>query len=429
MATVTPTAESIFMVDGVPLKVKLVQAERMRKVKSFGMVLPLLMFLLITFVWPILSMLARSIDNPELGLVLPETSVQLVAWDAKELPPPKELVRTLVAEVITANQDRTIGKAAKRLNYHQSGFRSLMKKTANKLAKAAETEGLATMLDDPNLYERMTKLDKRWKDREYWAIMKHAAPPKTAWYLLQSVDRDYDSDKNIVPVNEEVAIHVIILWRTVKISAVVTLLCLMLGFPIAYLLASVPTRQGNILILLLLLPFWTSLLVRTTAWLVLLQGEGVVNDLAITIGLWDEPLQLIRNRLGTYIAMVHILLPFMTLPLFAVAKGIDPYHMKAALSLGANPVRAFVRVYLPQCIPGIGAGVLLVFILSLGFYITPALVGGPADQMLSYFIQFHANSTVNWGLASALSVLLMSVVIVFIILYQRTIGMGSVRIR
>lgn len=427
MVTVNPTADSIFMVDGVPLKVKLAQAERMRKVKAFGLVLPLLVFLLITFVWPIVSMLARSIDNPELGLVLPETSAQLIAWDAKQLPPPKELVRTLVSEAIEANQTRKIGKAAKRLNYHKSGFRSLMKKTANKLDKAAKAEGLETILNDPNLFERMTELDKRWKDRAYWTIMKHAAPPKTAWYLLQAIDRDYDVDKNIVPVDEEVAIHLTILWRTVWISAVVTVLCLALGFPIAYLLGTVPTRQGNILILLLLLPFWTSLLVRTTAWLVLLQGEGVVNDLAITIGFWDEPLQLIRNRLGTYIAMVHILLPFMTLPLFAVMKGIDPYHMKAALSLGANPVRAFVRVYLPQCMPGIGAGVLLVFILSLGYYITPALVGGPTDQMLSYFIQFHANSTVNWGLASALSVVLMACVMVFFGAYQRSIGITNIR--
>ena len=257
------------------------------------------------------------------------------------MPPPAELVKTLVSEVIEANQIRTIGKAAKRLNYHVSGFRSLMKKTANKLDKAAQSEGLETMLNDPALYERLVELDKRWKERRYWSIMKHAAPPKTAWYLLQAIDQDYDEDKNIVPVDEEVAIHVTILGRTVWISAVVTAICLALGFPIAYLLGSVPTRQGNILILLLLLPFWTSLLVRTTAWLVLLQGEGVVNDLAITLGIWDEPVQLIRNRLGTYIAMVHILLPFMTLPLFAVMKGIDPYHMKAALSLGANPVRAF----------------------------------------------------------------------------------------
>ena len=164
------------------------------------------------------------------------------------------------------------------------------------------------------------------------------------------------------------------------ISINVTILCLLLGYPIAYLLAVLPTRQSNLLILLLLLPFWTSLLVRTTAWLVLLQNEGLVNDLAITLGVWEDPVQLVRNRMGVYIAMVHILLPFMVLPMFSVMKGIDPYRMRAAASLGANPLRAFLKVYFPQTVPGVGAGVLLVFILSLGYYITPALVGGPRDH-------------------------------------------------
>jgi len=136
---------------------------------------------------------------------------------------------------------------------------------------------------------------------------------------------------------------------------------------------------------------------------------------------------LVRNRIGVYIAMVHILLPLMVLPMYSVMKGIDPYHLKAAASLGARPIRSFLKVYLPQTIPGAGAGVLLVFILSLGYYITPALVGGPTDQMLSYFIYFHANNTVNWGLAAALSVVLMVCVLVFFSIYQRLVGVGNMR--
>ena len=246
---------------------------------------------------------------------------------------------------------------------------------------------------------------------------RQAAPLHTMFYLLRSIDYDYDVNDEIVPVPEERAVLLTILFRTIYISVIVTLLCLVLGFPIAYLLATVPTRQSNMLILLLLLPFWTSLLVRTAAWLVLLQYEGLVNDAAIMMGLWEEPLQLVRNRMGTYIGMVHIMLPFMALPLFAVMKRIDPYHIKAAASLGANPMRAFVKVYLPQTKPGIGAGVLLVFIICLGFYLTPALIGGPADQMLSYYIVFHTNSTVNWGMASALSLILMAIVGVFLVFY------------
>ena len=159
--------------------------------------------------------------------------------------------------------------------------------------------------------------------------------------------------------------------------------------------------------ILVLLPFWTSLLVRTGAWVVLLQREGPVNGLLQALGLTDEPLQLVYNRFGVYVAMTHILLPFMVLPLYSVMRGIPPEYMRAAASLGARPLRAFLRVYLPQTVPGIGAGCLLVFILAIGYYITPALVGGANDQMVSYFVAFFTNQTVNWGMAAALGAVLL----------------------
>ena len=420
-------ANGVFTVDGVPLKIKLRRAERMRKLRAIGLIVPLFLFLMVSFVFPIFAMLWRSVENPEIGLVLPRTAALMQAWDG-EGHPPNGTLAVIVEEFVAAAGERTIGKAAKRLNYHVAGYRSLTMKTANRLRRAAEQEGLETILAEPDLLERFKGIDARWGERRYWTVMKQASPPHTAFYLLQSVDRDFDEDENIVRIEENRAIHVDILWRTVFISVNVTILCLLLGYPIAYLLAILPTRQSNLLILLLLLPFWTSLLVRTTAWLVLLQNEGLVNDLAITVGLWDDPVQLVRNRLGVYVAMVHILLPFMVLPMFSVMKGIDPYHLRAAASLGAHPLRAFLRVYLPQTIPGVGAGVLLVFILSLGYYITPALVGGPRDQMLSYFIAFHANTTVNWGMAAALSLVLMGCVVVFFAMYQRLVGVGNVKL-
>ena len=431
MAIVSPTgngapSSDVFAVDGVPLKLKLRRAERMRKLRAIGLIVPLFLFLMVSFVFPIFAMLWRSVENPEIGLVLPRTAALMQAWDGRGLPP-NETLGVVVEEFVAAAGERTIGKAAKRLNYHVAGYRSLVMKTANRLRRTAKREGLDALLADPDLIERFKALDARWGERKYWAILKQASPPHTAFYLLQSLDRDFDEDDNVVEVGEHRAIHVDILWRTVIISVNVTILCLLLGYPIAYLLAVLPTRQSNLLILLLLLPFWTSLLVRTTAWLVLLQNEGLVNDVATTLGLWDEPVQLVRNRLGVYIAMVHILLPFMVLPMFSVMKGIDPYHLRAAASLGAHPIRAFLKVYLPQTIPGVGAGVLLVFILSLGYYITPALVGGPKDQMLSYFIAFHANTTVNWGMAAALSLLLMCCVVVFFAMYQRLVGVGNVK--
>ena len=426
MAAVSPNAGGPIMLDGVPLKIRLERAERMRKVKAVGLILPLFIFLMVTFAIPIVVMLMRSVENPEIVEVLPRSAAAMRLWDGEGFPP-NEAMQTFAAEVVTAKAGKTLGKAAKRLNYNASGFRSMLFKTGTKLERAIEKEGEEAVLQGPEMLERFIDIDKRWGERRYWSIIRQASPPHTAWYLLRSVDRDYDENADIIPISEDQAIHVEVLWRTIVISAVVTLLCLLLGFPIAYLLGTLPTKQSNLLILLLLLPFWTSLLVRTTAWLVLLQNEGVINDIAIYFGLWDEPLQLVRNRMGTYIAMVHILLPFMVLPMFSVMKGIDPYHMKAAASLGANPVSAFIKVYLPQTLPGVGAGVLLVFILSLGYYITPALVGGPADQMLSYFIAFHVNTTVNWGLAAALSALLLVCVMIFFAMYQRLVGVGNIR--
>ena len=426
MAGVSPVADSVLTVDGVPLKIKLRRAERMRTVKAVGLIMPLFVFLAVTFVIPIIAMLARSVENPEMGQVLPRLSAEMQVWDGQGRPPPRVLA-AFATEVVAAKQDRTIGKVAKRLNYHIPGYRSLLFKTSRKLDEAAAAEGLEALANDPALYERLVQMDERWGDHDYWGALRNAAPPYTAYFLLKAVDKDLDAHGEVINTPEDKAVYLGVLWRTVEISFFVTVICLILGYPIAFLLATVPTKASNALILLLLLPFWTSLLVRTTAWLVLLQHEGLVNDLGIVLGAWAEPLELVRNRLGVYIAMVHILLPFMVLPMFSVMKGIDPYHMKAAASLGANALRSFIKVYLPQTMPGVGAGVLLVFILSLGYYITPALVGGPKDQMLSYFIAFHANQTVNWGFASALSVVLMLCVAIFFTMYQRLIGVGNIK--
>jgi putative spermidine/putrescine transport system permease protein len=181
--------------------------------------------------------------------------------------------------------------------------------------------------------------------------------------------------------------------------------------------------------ILVLLPFWTSLLVRTTAWVVLLQNKGIVNDSLIALGILQEPTQLIYNRIGVYVAMTHVLLPFMILPLYSVMRGISPSFVRAARSLGAPPTTAFLRVYLPQCLPGIGAGCLLVFVLALGYYITPALVGGAGDQMIAYFIAFYTTATINWGLASALGVVLLVATLMLCATYNKLVGFDRVALR
>jgi len=171
-----------------------------------------------------------------------------------------------------------------------------------------------------------------------------------------------------------------------------------------------------------LVPFWTSLLVRTAAWVALLQKEGVVNDFLIWLGLIEAPVQLIFNRIGVYIAMVHILLPFMILPLYAVMRGVPQEHMRAAASLGAKPVAAFLTVYLPQTVPGLAGGSMLVFIIALGFYLTPSLVGGGSDQMLSYLVAQYGMATANWGMAAALALLLLACVAALYPIYHHFAG-------
>src|SRR5262249_39795915 len=207
----------------------------------------------------------------------------------------------------------------------------------------------------------------------------------------------------------------------------VTLATLLLGFPLAYLLAQLPPRTSNLLMILVLVPFWTSLLVRTTAWVVLLQSEGPINHLLIGLGFVDKPLQLILSRFGTIVAMTHIQLPFTLLPIYAVRKTIPPSHVRAARSLGAGPFYAFWRVYFPQTVPGIAAGCLLTFILSLGYYITPALVGGPKDQMISSFVADFINRESNWGMASALGTVLLVATLVLYFVYNRLVGIDKMK--
>ena len=212
-----------------------------------------------------------------------------------------------------------------------------------------------------------------------------------------------------------------ILLRTFNISAVVTVLCLLLAYPLAYWLSTLDARRANLLMILVLVPFWTSILVRVAAWIVLLQREGLVNSALVGMGLIEEPLALLFNRTGVVIAMVHILLPFMILPLYSVMKSVPPTYLRAAISLGSSPLAAFFRVYVPQTWSGVGAGALLVFILSIGYYVTPALLGGADDQMLSYYIAQYTNVEVNWGMACALGAVLLAATLILYGVYRRVV--------
>jgi putative spermidine/putrescine transport system permease protein len=387
------------------------QSNRPRRLASLALVLPLFVFLVFSYGFPIGTMLWQSVSDKEVGLALRDTLASLASWDGRSLPD-EITFRALASDIKKARADETLAPAARRLNYDVSGFREVLFRTARRLPPA----------DTVSTKDYLIKLDPAWGNLSYWGAIRNAAGPASLYYLLSAIDLRRDAAGSIVAKPNDSAIFIDIFIRTFAISLIVTLICVALGFPVAYLLASLPPRMAYPLLVLVLVPFWTSLLVRTAAWVVLLQNRGIVNHVLIDLHILNEPASLIYNRLGVYVAMTHILLPYFILPLYSVMKGISPNYMHAAASLGARPIRAFIKVYLPQCASGITAGCLLVFTVAIGFYITPALVGGAADQMISYYIAFYTNTAANWGLACALSVWLLVATFVLYFLYGRLVG-------
>lgn len=410
-------AGEVLAADGTPLKQRLQKTLRRRKLIAAGLVLPLGAFVFITFMFPIVLMLFRSVDNPIVHENLPETIAVLEHWDGQEVPG-EEAFAALAADLVQARKTKLIGRVATRMNFEKSGVRSLFTSTARKAKK----------MEAP-FKEAFLKVNEKWGQRDLWVTIKRMGQPYTSSQYLAAVDMRYDVDNNVVMQDEDRQIYVTIFGRTLWISFLVSALCLLLGYPVAYLLATLPLKYSNLLMIMVLLPFWTSLLVRTTSWIVLLQTNGVLNDIFVFLHIIDDEnrIQMIYNQMGTVIAMTHILLPFMVLPLYSVMKTIPPSYMRAALSLGANPVRAFVRVYAPQTVAGIGAGSLLVFILSIGYYITPALVGGRTGQMISNFIAFHMQKSLNWGLAAALGGILLAGVLILYWLYSKIVGVDNMK--
>jgi putative spermidine/putrescine transport system permease protein len=378
--------------------------------------MPLFFFLLASFIVPIGAMLARAIVDPDVARILPRVSAELRHWDGRELPPDAAYA-AMVDDLRAAREAGTLASAGTRLNYDVAGFRSLLVTSGRRVADPTATSPRQALLD----------ADPKWGERETWAAIRRAGGPATDFYLLAAVDLRRDADNAIAaaPANESVFRNV--LGRTLWIAGVVTLACLALGYPVALFIARQPPQRAALFLFLVLLPFWTSLLVRTVAWVVLLQREGILNNLLLSLGIVHEPLRMIFNRFAVYVAMVHVLLPFMVLPLYAVMKAISPTYERAAASLGATPFTAFRRVYVPQTLPGIAAGCLMVFIQALGYYITPALVGGADDQMISYFIAFYASRTVNWGMAAALSIMLLTATLALYAVYHRMIGLDKLR--
>jgi len=408
--------------DGIPLKVSLRKALMRQKMRALLLVAPLFFFLVITFVMPILDMLFRSVDNSIVPDILPRTVLALEDWDPDVAKvPPEAAFEAMVKDIQVGYEEKTIGRVGRRLNYENPGMSSLFRKSGRR----------AKNIDAAPYKDALIAIDDRWGDSETWRVIKKLSPKYTASYFLQAMDMQETVDGEITWQPEEYQVYLNLFWRTLIMSGIITIATIVLGYPVAYLLATLPLRTSNLLMILVLLPFWTSLLVRTTSWIALLQTQGVLNDLFVFLGIVDDEnrLQMIHNQFGTIVAMTHILLPFMILPLYSVMKTIPPSYMRAARSMGANPALAFVRVYMPNTVSGVGAGSILVFILAIGYYITPALVGGRTGTFISnYIATYISGASQNWGLAAALGIILLALVLVLYLLYDKIVGIDNMKL-
>ncbi|MEM6886523.1 MAG: ABC transporter permease [Pseudomonadota bacterium] len=530
--------------DGTPLKRSLNRALRRQKLRALALVSPLLIFVLVTFVAPIVDMLFRSVENQIVSDTLPRTVASLDGWDAQsDDPPGNDTFKALYQDIFVAAERKLHTRLGSRLNYELTGVSSLFRKSGRGVGDIGEVyqdqfedfdeyweegvnwnalmgdadwfeaqsrwdedgtapqpafvlkDGMETLLpkttemftafadfvqndDEDNLadedpwgvvysalYDDLSagaqvgdysgpgsaqlqsaaaavgefetvdfriafeEIDEDWVDPEVWRTIKIYQPAFTSGYFLNSVDMQKTTDGPALRAENE-RIYGTLFARTMFMSVVITVSCILLGYPVAWILANLPARTANLLMILVLLPFWTSLLVRTSAWKVMLQNQGVVNDTLVWLGIVadDSRLALINNQTGTIIAMTHILLPFMILPLYSVMKTIPPSYLRAAKSLGATNFTAFRRVYFPQSVPGIGAGSILVFILAIGYYITPELVGGTSGTFISNRIAYHISSSLNWGLAAALGTILLAVVLLLYYVYDKIVGIDNVKL-
>ncbi|MGJ5619147.1 ABC transporter permease [Sulfitobacter sp. MF3-043] len=353
--------------------------------------------------------------------ILPETSakfrgyatfVQTVDEDNLAKKDPWALIYSALYDDLTADGAASLG------NYAGPA--------ATKLQEAAAA---AESFETVDFVAAFKKIDKDWVNPEVWQTIHTYSPTITNGYFLNAIDMQKSpSGPQMRPENEQ--IYLKLFWRTMVMSVMITGSCILLGYPVAWILANLPARTANLLMILVLLPFWTSLLVRTSAWKVMLQQQGVINDTLVWLGIvgTDDRLALINNQTGTIIAMTHILLPFMILPLYSVMATIPQTYLRAAKSLGATNWTAFWRVYFPQSVPGIGAGSILVFILAIGYYITPEIVGGTSGTFISNRIAYHISSSLNWGLGAALGAILLAAVMMLYYAYDKIVGIDNVKL-
>lgn len=360
---------------------------------SGALTLPLLVFLTAFFLWPLTNIFSTAVSNPAVHDNFPRLAQVAGEWDGQSAPT-QAMQRALIDDIRAATDQQAFGDAVRILNADKSGFRTLLSKTRT------------TLLADQAAGD-LSAIDRRWSDIAYWQAMVSNLPRFTDRFLLAAVDLRHDQSGAIVPVDASSSLHVDVLLRTLGISALVTAICAAIGLPYAIVMATTGARVRKLMLAAVLIPLWTSSLVRVTAWFILLQNNGVLNDSLLAIGLTSAPMPLLFSRVGVIIAMVHLMLPFMVLPIYSVLMAVPRNLVPAAMSLGATPLRAVLHVLVPLSLRGVATGTLFVFMTSLGFYILPALLGGPTDQLVSSLIAAYALANANWPMASALGLLLL----------------------
>ena len=341
----------------------------------------------------------------------------LEAWDGQSAPD-ESLFAALYKDLNSA-QKILSGKSSTRMNYEEPGWKGIIRTSLRKFKT----------IEGPPYRDALIKANKGWGEVRFWQSLVLMKDARTMGYYLNAFDRRYDVDKNIILRSEERRVYVMLWWRTLILSLIVTVGCLVLSYPVAHLLATLPLRYSNLLMICVLMPFWTSLLVRIVSWIVMLQQEGVINDALVWTRLISDEnrLPMMYNFTGTVIVMIQILLPFMILPIYSVMKTIPPSYMRAAQNLGAAPSLAFLRVYMPLTLPGVGAGVILVFIVAIGYYITPELVGGKDGRLIGNMIAYHMQKSLNWGLGAAMGTVLLAAILVLYWVYDKIVGVDNLK--
>ena len=385
--------------------------DRQESLRPLALAAPLLLLLLFSFGAPIVGLLSRAVYEPTIANALPRTAVAL-GQDGGAGVPAEPVFVAFAADLKQAQAAGAVPEFAKALNTRLPGARSQVLRLARIAAQDQATGKEAVIKAAPLLGEAQS-----------WAAIRTGTHRFTTFYLLSAFDLRWTEQGTIGAVPAEQAVFLRVFGRTFLIATIVTLATLALGFPLAYVITNLRPAIAGVVLVLVLLPFWTSILVRTAAWTVILQKFGLLNDLLLWLGLTSDRLELMYSRTGLIIAMTHIQLPFTLLPIYSVMRSVKPSLVRAAQSLGARPFTAFWRVYLPQVMPGVLAGCLLTFILCLGYYITPVLIGGASDQLISNFIANYVNVELNWEMAAALSFVLLASTLGLYVTLTRYLGL------